>query len=271
MLIWGSVGILARKAGLDPLITVTFRVLFATIALAALRLLRADRKAVLAGNRFLALCSGVALATNWLFFFQAVQFTSVSHAVLSYYVAPILVAMASPLLLRERLEGRTLVAMALACAGIFVMLYQPGHALQPRDLAGIGYGLLAACFYATVTITGRRLSGVPPIYLVFVQCSVATLILLPVVLITKGAGALAAPPGSLLLLAVVGVVHTALALFLYFWGLQRVKVQHVGVLAYLDPVSAVLFALLFLGEVPAATSLMGGALVLGGSALLLRR
>jgi RarD protein len=280
MLIWGSVGIFARMAGQDPLITVTYRVLFAAVALGLTLLIQrrgAETTPTQVGSphglrRWLLLVfGGVALAINWLFFFKAVATTTVSNAVLSYYAAPVLVALASPLLLREKLEGRTIIATALAFGGVFVMLYQPGHALSPADLTGIGYGLVAACFYAMVTITVRLLPGVPAARLVLVQCLTAGAILVPAVLVTGGLHALAMSAGALGLLAVIGVLHTALALFLYFWGLQRVKVQHVGVLAYLDPVSAVLFAFLFLREVPTGASLLGGGLVLAGSALLLKR
>ncbi|HYG58052.1 MAG TPA: DMT family transporter [Symbiobacteriaceae bacterium] len=277
MLIWGSVGIFVRMAGTEPLVSVTFRVLFAAIAMGGLAFLqpKAGSGAPVKGpgtwrRRALLLASGLGLALNWLFFFKALDTTSVTNAVLAYYAAPVLVAVSSPLLLGERLERRTLVAMAMAFGGICVMLYQP-QSLRAADILGIGYGLIAACFYASVTITGRWLADVPPARLVLIQCATASLVLVPAVLLSAGAGALAVPAGALLMLAVIGVVHTALALFLYFGGLRTVKVQHVGVLAYLDPVSAVLFAYLFLGEVPTGASLAGGALVLGGSALLLGR
>ncbi|MDF2630696.1 MAG: hypothetical protein K0R39_4527 [Symbiobacteriaceae bacterium] len=277
MLIWGSVGIFARRAGTEPLITVTFRVLFAAVTMGILVLAQqrnGHRAVAKVGGDWrrwvLLVSSGLGLALNWLFFFKALATTSVTNAVLAYYVAPVLVALTSPLFLNERLERRTVVATALAFGGICVMLYQP-RGLLATDMLGVGYGLVAACFYASVTITGRRLADVPPARLVLIQCLTASLVLVPAVLLSAGAGALAVGAGALFMLAVIGAVHTALALFLYFSGLRSVKVQHVGVLAYLDPVSAVLFAYLFLTEVPSVASLAGGALVLSGSALLLRR
>lgn len=281
MLIWGSVSIFLRKAEQDPLVTVTYRVLFAAAALALLELWR--RMAGKgqpwrtaqggSGVRHLALLlfSGLTLATNWLFFFKAVAVTSVSNAVLSYYTAPVIVALSAPFLLKERLEGRTLVATALAFGGVVVMLIQPGQSLSGADMLGIGYGLVAAAFYAMATISAKWLGDIEPTRLVLVQTLVASVVLVPTVLLSPGLAVqmVTVPTASLGLLAVVGVVHTALALVLYFKGLQTVKVQHVGVLAYLDPVSAILFALLFLGEWPATASLLGGAMVLGGSALLL--
>lgn len=275
MLIWGSIGIFVRMAGQDPLITVTYRVIFASVALVVLHLVQPKPQAAVPTGRIgwrrrlLLAFSGVALAINWLFFFKAVATTSVSNAVLSYYTAPVLVALTSPLLLGERLEGRTVVATAVSFGGIILMLYQPGTSLSAADMLGIGYGLIAAFFYAMVTITGRWLADIPASRLVLIQSLISTAILIPAVLMTSGASALAVPLCPLGILVLIGVVHTAFVLFLYYQGLRRVKVQHVGVLAYLDPVSAVLFAYLFLHEVPTAATLEGGALVLLGSALLL--
>lgn len=274
MLIWGSVGVFARKAGQEPLVTVTVRLLFGSLTLGLIVAMQGGLRSLLPADwrrRGLMVLSGLALALNWLFFFKAMDVTTVSNAVLSYYAAPVMVALASPFLLKERLEGRTLVATALAFGGIVVMLYNPGQGLGATDLKGVGFGLLAACFYALVTIIARWLADVSAARLVLVQCVTAALVTTPAVLWSGGPAALAMPLGALGLLAVVGMVHTALALFLYFWGLGSVKVQHVGVLAYLDPVSALLFAYLFLGEVPTPASLLGGAMVLGGSALLLRK
>lgn len=283
MLIWGSVGVVARMAGQDPLIIVTYRVLFAAAALLLIEMisLTVRRNPKPAGrtrpNPGLLLFSGVALAANWLFYFKAVDTTSISNAVLSYYMAPVLVALASPVLLKEPLERRTIAATVLSVAGLVIMLYQPGQSVRPADMLGIGYGLAAACFYAMVTISGRWLEAVSAPRLVLTQCLTAALVLVPTVLLRgvpgghAGLAALAVPPRSLALLALMGVVHTALALVLYFQGLHTVKVQHVGVLGYLDPVSAILFAFLFLGEVPSSASLVGGMLILSASALLLRK
>lgn len=280
MLIWGSVGVFARKAGQDPVISVTYRLIFGAVALGLASLMQrrsaaASQETASAqrrpGHWMWLVLSGIALSANWLFFFKAVDTTTISNAVLSYYTAPILVALATPFVLREPLERRTVMATALAFAGVVIMLYQPGQPLSGTDLLGISYGLTAACFYALVTLSMRWISGISSVNMVLVQCVSAAAVLIPYVLNTHGSAALRVPAGALGLLAVIGVVHTALALFLYVQGLRSIKVQHVGVLAYLDPVSAVLFAYLFLREVPAANSLIGGALVLGGSALLLHR
>lgn len=272
LIIWGSVGVISRYLPLPSLLIVTYRVLFGAAALGLVVV--ASRPASGAGARptqgrwLLILASGLCLALNWLFFFQAIATTQVVNAVLAYYTAPIWVAATAPFLFRERMEGRTLVAAGIAAAGLFLVLSGPGTHLTAGDLAGIGWGLLAALFYAGVTLLGRLLKELSPVHLVLWQCLSAAALLLPVLLITAGAGALRLDPLPLLLLIILGLLHTAGALVLYFWGLAAVKVQHLAVLSYLDPVAAILFAFLFLGERPTPTAFVGGLLILGASLLL---
>lgn len=276
MLIWGSAGVFGRWTQQPASVIVFYRVLFAAIALVAMRLVTVGRGQDDAPTRRsrlpwrLLVFSGVALALNWLFFFRAVGTTTVANAVLAYYVAPVFVTLLSPLLLKERLEQRTIIAAGLAMIGLGVMTMQ-GGGLHGPDLLGIGYGLIAALFYALVTIAGKRLSGVAPDFIVLIQTTVAVVLLAPFALPRLPWSAVQAWPtlGQLLILGVMGLVHTALALALYFKGMQQVKVQHVGVLGYLDPLSAVFFSWGFLHESPTLFTLVGGALILGATYLVL--
>lgn len=269
MLIWGSVGIFGRYADQEAAVIVFYRVVSACLFLFLLLLLQKRLGAAwhsIRGQQGLVAISGIVLALNWIFFFQAVELTTVANAVLAYYMAPVIVTVLAPFFLKERLERSTMIAVLLALCGTVLM--HPGWQFSDGDLLGIGSGLAAAVFYAFVTITGKKVQNVEPVPLVFWQTLVAAVILLPY-LLWQGISA----PGiqSLGVMATIGIVHTALALSLYFSGLREVKVQHVGVLGYLDPVSAIVFALLFLGEVPGWQTLAGGSLILAANMLILRQ
>ncbi|TCP54700.1 RarD protein [Tumebacillus sp. BK434] len=269
MLIWGSVGIFGRWADQPATVIVLYRVLSACVVLGlyqAVRgggLKRAWQEA--AGQYAWVMFGGVVLALNWIFFFQAVQMTSLANAVLSYYVAPVLVTLLAPVLLKEKLERRTLLFVGMAFLGTLIM--NPLGEVGGDHLLGMLSGLTAAFFYAMVTISGKKVTGMQAHTLVLWQTGTATLVLLPYVL-WQGMAMPSLP--SLGVMVTIGLVHTALALTLYFLGLNRVKVQHVGVLGYLDPVSAILFAYLFFGEAPSMETWIGGILILVSSYLILR-
>jgi len=269
MLIWGSVGLFVRWADQPSAVIVFYRVLVAFLVIGLLQLARGEWKLVVRearGQWLWTVLGGVVLACNWIFFFQAVQLTTVANAVLFYYLAPVIVMLLSPLVLQERLQRSTVLAALVAFAGTAVM--QPGSAIGSEDWLGILSALTAAFFYAMVTITGRKVTGLGASRLVLWQTGVATVVLLPYVL---WQGASWPSASSFAAMATLGVVHTALALTLYFRGLQRVKVQHAGVLGYLDPVSAILFAYLFLGETLDIRTLIGGSMILISSTVIFRQ
>jgi drug/metabolite transporter (DMT)-like permease len=61
---------------------------------------------------------------------------------------------------------------------------------------------------------------------------------------------------------VLGVVFTAVSGYLYIWLIRRVTAQAMGVLAYLEPVSAALLAWAIAGEALGWWEALGGALVI---------
>jgi drug/metabolite transporter (DMT)-like permease len=66
----------------------------------------------------------------------------------------------------------------------------------------------------------------------------------------------------------LGVLHTGIAGILYVGALQIVKAQHVSILVYLEPVTAVLWAWGVLGEQPALATLAGGLLIIAAGLMI---
>ena len=69
--------------------------------------------------------------------------------------------------------------------------------------------------------------------------------------------------GDLGIVAVMGLVYTALCFSLFTDGLRFVAIEHAGILGYLEPVTAPLWALLLVGEHPPLSTWLGGALIIG--------
>jgi drug/metabolite transporter (DMT)-like permease len=103
-----------------------------------------------------------------------------------------------------------------------------------------------------------------------VEYGVASVLLLPfaVWMYARGQG-----PSTLSAygaLATLGVVHTALAGMLFLAGLRRVRTDHAAILTYTEPASAVVFAAVFLGQALTLPTVVGGAMVVAGGALVAR-
>jgi drug/metabolite transporter (DMT)-like permease len=65
------------------------------------------------------------------------------------------------------------------------------------------------------------------------------------------------------IVAIMGLVYTALCFSLFTDGLRFVRVEHAGILGYLEPVTAPVWALLLVGERPPLSTWLGGALIVG--------
>lgn len=76
---------------------------------------------------------------------------------------------------------------------------------------------------------------------------------------------------SLTLMVIVGIVHTCIALNLYFEGIKRIKVQHVGVLSYIDPLGAVVLGGIFFNEMPEVSTIIGGGMILLATYIILKK
>ncbi len=258
-IIWGSLGVFVRHIPLSAPATVFYRLLFSFCAVSLVILFSHQTQHLkVRKNRFLLIFCGFGITINWVLFFYALKLISIANAVFLTYTAPIFIALFAWLILKERLERITFVSIAISMIGVF-LITSPGDAtIGGKHLIGalcalgsaVTYGLLIACS----KIIMKNLS---PLTLIFYENGIGVLLLLPFALSEK----LPVNLTTWLLLVILGVIHTMLAGFLYLSGLKEVKAQRAGVLAYIDPLSAVIFALIFLGELPGLLTIIGGLLI----------
>ena len=73
------------------------------------------------------------------------------------------------------------------------------------------------------------------------------------------------PSGAWGWILVLGVVNTGVGCYLYFSPLAKLPVQTVAICGYLEPLSAVVFAALLLGEKMTALQIVGAACIIGAA------
>lgn len=227
---------------------------------------------------------GISDALNVVFFFRAIQLTTVAVAVLSHYLTPVLVALGAPFLLRERVTRRTFVAVGIALFGLVLLLepwrMAPDAALSGEVggagpsgaghlLAGAAFGAASAVFYASNVLTTKRLSGAfSGSQLSFFHGLVAV----PLVLAMVPKGAFYTLHPSAFGWLVAGALGPgAIAGLVFVWGLRRVPAAHASALTLLEPFVAVMVGIAAFGEVPTPIGLVGAVLVLIGAALVVVR
>lgn len=265
MLIFGTIGIFVRYIGLPSSVIAVCRgyvgMLFLALVLLARRK-KPDFKAI-RGNLVLLVVSGGLIGMNWIALFEAYNYTTVTTATLCYYLAPVFVTLASPLVLGEKLTAKKLLCVAVALFGmVFVSGVLEGGI---SGLRGILYGVTAAVLYASVILLNKRMKPIPAFDKTLIQLGMAATVALPYVLATVDVGALAPAPVALVLLLVVGVIHTGVAYTMYFSSMDAIPAQTVALFSYIDPVSAIFLSAIFLKEPLTLFGCIGAVLVLGST------
>ena len=105
MVIFGTIGVFVRHIPLPSSVIACFRGLGGTAFLLLTMCLMGKKLSITAiKSNLLKLCvSGAAIGLNWILLFEAYRYTSVATATLCYYLAPIIIMLVSPILLKEKL------------------------------------------------------------------------------------------------------------------------------------------------------------------------
>ena len=265
--IFGTIGLFRRYIPLPSGSIAFFRGLIGTLALVLIALLLRKKPDLTAIKKHIVLLcvSGALIGFNWILLFEAYNYTSVSTATLCYYMAPIIVIIASPIFLRERLRAKQVICALVAIAGMVLVsgVLRGGDV----DVRGILLGLGAAALYASVILINRRLGGVSAYDKTIVQLGAATLVILPYTLIAEDIDTAALTPSVVILLLLVGVVHTGISYAMYFGSVGALPTQTVAVFSYIDPVVAIILSALILKEPMGVLEIAGAVMILGAAVL----
>jgi drug/metabolite transporter (DMT)-like permease len=251
---WSTAGVLQRQLTLDTPTQVFGRAAFAGAALLVYvavvergRLVHAFRSVGFAGIA-VALC--VATASGG--FIAALNHTSVARVLFILALAPVLAALLARVTLGEPITRRTIVAMAVALAGLTLMLGAPGEGSLAGDALSF---LVVLAFALSIVITRwRRDVSMAP------AACVSQVILLAVFLPFASPGDIGG--GDIGWLAALGIGQIGLGFVLFAVGARLIPAAQVGLITLLEVVLGPVWVWLALDERPSALTLVGGAIVI---------
>ena len=272
-LINGSIGVFVTYSSMPATLLVAVRMVFAGIVLGLVVAARRDWRSLFAdrGTTIRLLICGVALAVNLVSYFIAIRQTGVAVAIFLSYLAPLYVAFIAPHLEGGRTEGAVYAALGVGLAGMALILVPGltggGVRLTPY---GLVFAVLAGLMYTIYLIGGKQLRrrDVHATTIVFAMAVLAAVLLLPLGLLQSTASEFTVR--NFAIAAFLGVVCTALTFSLVMDGMRFIKVQHSAIMGYVEPVSAPIYALLILGQVPSWWTVAGGALIIGAGVIVVR-
>ena len=268
MLIWGTIGLFRRYIPLSSAFLAFSRGILGGAFLLVLIRFRRDRTSARlpAGTFTRLLVTGAAIGLNWILLFEAYNYTTVAVATLCYYMQPTIVILLSPLVFKEKLTPRRAVCAVVAIIGmIFVSGVIGGNTAQATNPKGIFLGLGAAVLYSIVVIMNKRTVGIDAYQKTTVQLLSAGMVLIPYLLLTGGFSGIVFSMSTVILVLVLGIVHTGIAYVLYFRSMDGLKAQSIAILSYFDPVAAMLVSALFLREAMDIYHIIGAVMIIGSA------
>ena len=260
-----------RLSSAPAMIIATYRLLFTFLLLAPLSAFerfdgvrRMSRRQVL-----LAAASGIFLALHFVTWFTSLKYTSVASSVVIVTTQPVFVLIGSWLFFRERVPRLALLGGVLALCGSFV-IGAGDFKVGMQAFVGDLFALAAAILVSGYLLIGRRLrAGVELHGYTFVTYGTSSLVLVAASLATRAPFS-PYPAQDWLLFFALAAVCTILGHTVFNWVLRYVQASVVSVSILGEPIGAIVWAALFLGENPTPRQLAGGTLIFAGLFLFTR-
>jgi drug/metabolite transporter (DMT)-like permease len=252
---WSASGLFTRLMPFDLWTIVAWRSAFGAVFIGGYVLWRYGRDTFQVIGRmrrmgiFITLCS----ASTITLFVPAFQFTSVANAFTIYAALPFVAAGISWVWLRERPTIGTMLASAIALAGIVVML---GPSAEGPRL-GDGLAMLATTTTALLTVAIRKSRHVDMVPVALLANVLSALVAAPLAVHLFDL-----TPRDYLVAAGSGLIPMTLGLMLYVIGSALIPSTLTTLINMMETPFGVIWAWVGIGEVPATTTFIGGGIVI---------
>ena len=266
LLLFGSNGIVAGFIELNSYEIVLLRTMIGSLLLIALFFLgKGNLTFYHHKKQFVSLAvSGIAMGASWIFLYEAYARIGVSISSLLYYCGPVIVMVLSPLLFKEKLTAFKIAGFLSVLCGIF---FVNGNAFDRNgDIFGIFCGLMSAVMYSLMVIFNKKAESIKGLENASVQLFISFLTAAVFVGFKQGF-AIHISIQSVMPILILGLLNTGIGCYLYFSSIGDLPVQTVAICGYLEPLSAVIFSVLFLKEKMLPMQIIGAILILGGAFL----
>ena len=269
MIIFGTIGIFRRLVSLPSDALAFGRGIIGGVFLLAIMKIRGQRFSLAGAGRksiLMLILTGAMIGFNWILLFEAYNYTTVAIATLCYYMAPVIVVILSPLVLKESVSGRQILCVFISLFGMILVSGVIGDTGNAGvSSTGVFLGLGAAVLYAAVVLLNKQIEGVPVYEKTVIQLLSAAGALLPYMIAKGTLTNYHLSLSAQILFLTVCIVHTGIAYAMYFGAIEKLPARTCALFSYIDPVTAVLLSVLILGEAMTWYGAVGTILILGSA------
>ncbi|MFO1394761.1 MAG: DMT family transporter [Steroidobacteraceae bacterium] len=245
VVLWGFTAILGKLISLPAFELVWWRMLLVSLAIALWPPVWRSLSRLDQGTWLRFGGAGVIVALHWLTFYGAIKLANASVAATCMALCPLMMAVVEPWIARSRFDPRELLIGLLALPGVALVV----GGTPPGMRAGIVVGTVSAALVVVFgSLNKRYVERADPLVMTWVELGSGTAFLTVVALLLPGGG-FAWPDGrDFALLATLAIACTLLPFTLSLQALRHTNAFTVQLAVSLEPVYAVLLAIVLLGE-----------------------
>ena len=209
--------------------------------------------------------AGFFMGISWIFLYSAYRHIGVSQASVIYYFGPVLVMAVTAFTRTEQIHSTQWICLIIALCGLFLCIGQNSSWIQDS------YGILKACAsalcYAGMILCARQIRTENNFMSAFLILAAALgTVAAYFTFGQNGVPTFSAVMESAIPLLVLGIVNTGFSCLLSFRAVPKLSAATVSVVGYLEPLTAVVAATLFLSEPLTALQIIGISMLFGGAA-----
>ena len=258
VMLFGLAGVAAQFVEIPAVLTALGRVICSSILLFLIAVFKKDRLSLNSKKDYgMIVLTGVVMAAHWTTFFQSIQVSTVAIGTITFSTFPLFLTFLEPLIFHERLRKQSIASAVVLFIGVLITI--PEFSMANHTTIGIIWGMTSSFTYAVLTLANRYFSAryAARTICLYEQGS-AAIVLLPALFLVEASWRIQDIAG----VAFVGFICTAFAHSLYISAQKSVRAQTAGIVSGMETVYGIVYALLFLGEIPSVRELIGGAVIL---------
>ena len=258
VLLISTSGVLGRYISMPPPITIWLRCLLAALFLGVfIWYKKIDLRVANKKDWKTIIFSGLFFGAHWITYFYALQLSNVAIGMLSLFTYPVITALLEPLFFKTKLNNKHVFLGIVVLIGIYFLT--PEFNLSNNYTKGVVFGVISSVFYALRNILlKKKISSYNGSMLMFYQMIIVTLVLWPAFFIFD-VNPIANDVPALLVLA---LVTTSIGHTLFVMSFKNFSISTASIMSSVQPIYGVIFGFLFLSEIPASKTLIGGFLIL---------
>lgn len=200
----------------------------------------------------LIISSTLLVTANWFSFIYVINHVSIQAGAFAYMICPIITALLGFYLLKEQLSQQKWLAMGIALLSVLLLSWG-----FYKDVA---YSIFIAFLYAFYLIQQKQIERLHKFSILNIQLVLSTVLVIPYFI---WIGAPAALPSLFWLnIAVIALLFTIIPLFLNLYSLGGLSSGTVGILIYVNPITAFTLAFTYFGEQPSVRQVLAYLLLL---------